>query len=276
MDALSALAPLIRKAEITPEPFDYEKDGLIYCGKCGTPRQTKIKISGVDVIVGCNCACRSEEFERSEEERRTKERMLRIETMRTSGIADKAMRGVSFDKAKNTPEIERAKKYVAFWEKVYSSGTGLLFWGNTGVGKTFTAACIANALIDEGVPVMMTSFPRILNSGFDKSEIVDNLRRYPLLVIDDLGVERNSEYAMETVYYIVDERYKSGMPLICTTNLSIDELRNPKDVTHKRIYERVLEMCTPVLFSGESKRKGRMKSKMDVIREIFCDKGGKQ
>ena len=269
MDALSALAPLIRKTEITPDPGDYKKDGLVYCGKCGTARQVKIKISGVEITVGCNCACRSFEFERAEQERKDREMMLRIETLRTNGIADKAMRGVSFGGAENTPEIQRAKKYVAYWDRAFAAGAGLLFWGNTGVGKTFAAACVANALIDRNIPVLMTSFPRILNSGFDKSEIVDNLRRYPLLVIDDLGAERNSEYSMETVYYIVDERYKSGMPMICTTNLSIDELKNPKDVTHKRIYERICEMCTPVLFSGASKRKRKTDARMEVIREIF-------
>lgn len=269
MDTLSVLAPLIRKAQITKEPGDFERGGLIYCGKCGTPRQVKIEISGVEIIVGCNCACRSEAFELAEKERKARENMLRVETMRANGIADKAMRGVSFDDAEETAEITRARKYVENWPRVFSSGAGMLFWGNTGVGKTFTAACIANALIDKGVPVMMTSFPRILNSGFDKSEIVENLRRYPLLVLDDLGVERSSEYAMETVYYIVDERYKSGLPLIVTTNLGIEELRDPKDITHRRIYERVLEMCTPVLFSGESKRKANMRQKMDVIREIL-------
>lgn len=269
MDALTALAPLIRKEEIMPESGDYEKGGLIYCGKCGTARQVKIKISGVEVIVGCNCACRAQAFEQAEEDRKARENMLRIETLRANGIADNAMRGVSFADAEDTPEIGRARKYVANWPRVFSSGAGLLFWGNTGTGKTFTAACIANALIDKGIPVMMTSFPRILNSGFDKSEIVENLRNYPLLVLDDLGVERSSEYAMETVYYIVDERYKSGLPLIVTTNLVINKLRNPQDMTHRRIYERILEMCTPVLFSGESKRKAHMTEKMGVIREIF-------
>lgn len=269
MDALAILAPLIRKSEVTPDPGDFEKDGLIYCGKCQTPRQAKVNISGVEIIVGCNCKCRDAEYQKQEEKRRISEKMLKIDTMRVNGISDKAMRQVSFEDAEPTKELEKAKRYVQSWEKVYKAGAGLLFWGNTGVGKTFTAACIANALIDRGIPVMMTSFPRILNSGFDKSDIVENLRRYPLLVIDDLGVERSSEYAMETVYYIVDERYKSSMPMICTTNLSIEELRNPADVTHKRIYERILEMCTPILFSGESKRKARMDSKMDVIKEIF-------
>lgn len=146
---------------------------------------------------------------------------------------------------------------------------GLLFWGNVGTGKTFAAACIANALIDNGVPALVTSFPRILNSGWDKTEIIGQMKEFPLLVIDDLGVERSSEYALEIVQMVVDERYKSGMPLIVTTNLTRQELESPKDMRFSRIYDRVLEMCVPVYFDGPSRRKKTADDKMRFAREVF-------
>ena len=99
---------------------------------------------------------------------------------------------------------------------------GLLIYGDTGNGKTHAAACIANALIDECVPVMMTSFPRILSGGFDKSSTIAEMNRYPLVVIDDLGAERQSDYSLEIMYLIIDERYKAKKPLIITTNLSFN------------------------------------------------------
>ena len=79
----------------------------------------------------------------------------------------------------------------------------------------------------------MTNFARILNelnrSFSGRNEVVDKLCRYPLLIIDDFGMERGTEYALEQIYSIVDSRYRSRKPLIVTTNLTLDEIRHPQD-----------------------------------------------
>ena len=90
-----------------------------------------------------------------------------------------------------------------------------------------------------------------------------------LLIIDDLGIERNTEYALEQVYAVIDERYKTGLPLIITTNLTISQLRNPEDVAHARIYSRVLEMCTPVHVPGHDRRTTIGKSKQELVKEVL-------
>ena len=99
---------------------------------------------------------------------------------------------------------------------------GLLLWGGVGTGKSFLAGCIANALMEQEVPVRMTNFARILNelnSSFSGcNDIVDKLCRYPLLIIDDFGMERGTKYALEQIYSIVDSRYRSRKPLIVTTD----------------------------------------------------------
>ena len=104
---------------------------------------------------------------------------------------------------------------------------GLLLWGSVGTGKSFLAGCIANALMEQEVPVRMTNFARILNelngSFSGRNDVVDKLCRYPPLIIDDFGMERGTEYALEQIYNIVDSRYRSRKPLIVTTNLTLDE-----------------------------------------------------
>ena len=121
---------------------------------------------------------------------------------------------------------------------------GLLLWGGVGTGKSFLAGCIANALMEQEVPVRMTNFARILNelngSFSGRNDIVDKFCRYPLLIIDDFGMERSTEYALEQIYNIVDSRYRSRKPLIVTTNLTLDEIRHPQDTAHARIYDRLL------------------------------------
>ena len=156
------------------------------------------------------------------------------------------------------------------------TGQGLLFWGNVGTGKTFLAGCIANALMDRNIPVLMTSFPKLINAlgglySGERNEYLQNLNHYQLLIIDDLGVERNTPYVLETVYLVIDERYKSGKPFIITTNLSLQELQNPADLEHGRIYDRIMERCTPIAFSGRNYRadKGRtnMESAAGILRK---------
>ena len=84
-----------------------------------------------------------------------------------------------------------------------------------------------------------------------------------LLIIDDLGVERDTPYVLETVYLVIDERYKSGKSFIITINLSLEELRNPADLEHGRIYDRIMERCVPVAFSGKNYRIGRGRANME-------------
>ena len=94
---------------------------------------------------------------------------------------------------------------------------GLLLWGGVGTGKSFLAGCIANALMEQEVPVRMTNFARILNelnSSFSGcNDIVDKLCRYPLLIIDDFGMERGTKYALEQIYSCL--LYTSSLHLPC-------------------------------------------------------------
>lgn len=75
-------------------------------------------------------------------------------------------------------------------------------------------------------------------------------------------MERQTDYAREQVFNIIDGRYLSGKPLIVTTNLSLGELKNPADMAQQRIFDRVLEMCVPVCFDAESLRREKAKEKI--------------
>ena len=140
--------------------------------------------------------------------------------------------------------MQLAQRYVAHWPEMREKNVGLLLWGGVGTGKSFMAGCIANALMEQEVAVCMTNFARImneLNNAFSgRNEVVDRLCGYPLLVIDDFGMERGTEYALEQIYNIIDSRYRSRKPLIVTTNLTLTELKNPQDTAHARIYD---QMC---------------------------------
>ena len=104
-----------------------------------------------------------------------------------------------------------------------------------------------------------------------KNEYISNLCRYPLLILDDFGMERGTEYGLEQVYNVIDSRYRSGKPLIVTTNLTLTELQNPQDTPHARIYDRLLEMCAPVCFSGENFRRESAQNKLNRLKQLMND-----
>lgn len=247
------------------------EDGLLYCGECHTPRQCRIEVGGRVLITACLCKCRSAKYEADEARRKHEQELIKISALRSEGIQDKTLRDARFETATQSAELTGCRKYAKNFGYMKSLGSGLLLWGNPGTGKTFAAACIANHLIDTGRPVLMTSFPRILNSPFEREEIARQMRRYELVVIDDLGVERQSEMALETVYFIIDERYKSKLPLIVTTNLQINAIENPKDMTYKRIYSRILEMCIPMGFSGKVFRDEVKKDRLSEAVKILSE-----
>ena len=90
-------------------------------------------------------------------------------------------------------------------------------------------------------------------------------------------MERDTEFGNEIAFQVIDARYQSRKPLIVTTNLSLNTLTSPKDTDHKRIYDRILEMCSPVHFEGSSLRPGIRKRKMDRLGEILgIKKEGKE
>lgn len=175
------------------------------------------------------------------------------------------------------PQLEQAKRYVAHWEEMREQDLGLLFWGRPGNGKTFAAGCIANALLESedlhAPTVRMTTFGTILNqlpgmTAQDKEWYLDGFRTCDLLILDDFGMERRTEYAQEQVFNIIDGRYVSRKPLIVTTNLSLNELKHPEGLVQQRIFDRVLEMCVPVCFDGESLRRDKARAKMQLYKQL--------
>ncbi len=261
------------------ESSDYlnETDNLMYCGKCNTPKQKRLDKPFFDGrnIVPIPCACRSKEIEEERRQEELRKHFQLVERLREQGIRDKKMLQWIFNNdTSDSKQIDIAKRYVENFDKIKAENAGLLLWGNVGTGKSFVAGCIANALIDKEVSVLMTNFGIILadmmNLQIDKNEYIANLNRKSLLIIDDFGMERDTAFALEQIYNVIDSRYTASKPLIVTTNLTLSEIENTAIQTdYRRIYDRVLEMCVPIFFEGESKRKDRATEKLNKLKEIL-------
>ena len=261
---------------IKAEQGDYVgEDGLLYCGKCNTKKQTRINILGKEKTPYCLCKCEVERREREEAAIKREAFERRVKEMRRMGFPESDMQNWTFanDDGSNEKIKTAMMRYVENFDKMREDGKGLLLFGTVGTGKTYAAACIANALIDKGYPVLMTNFARIANtvSGMweGKQEYYDSLNRFPLLIIDDLAAERKTEYMSEIVFNVIDARYRAGLPLIVTTNLTSEELKHPSDISYQRTFSRLLEMCLPVKVEGKDKRIERLKTDIQPMKELL-------
>ena len=263
--------------EIREDEYLDPSDGLIHCRKCGGPRQAVIPdpFKGGSFKPRCVCSCQHEAERRRREAEERRQRMERIRRRKAQGLQDRYLYGYTFanDNGGN-PVMAKAHAYVDHWPQAFKRNIGLLLFGDVGTGKSFAAGCIANALLDLDIPVLMTNFPIILarlfgTFGEDRTDFLDSLGDYDLLIIDDLGAERNTEYALEQMFSIIDSRYRCNKPLIVTTNLKLDELKCPPDLAHARIYDRILERCAPILFAGKNFREDNAASTKAAARQII-------
>lgn len=245
-------------------------DGLLYCGNCHTKKQTEINVFGTIRRPMCLCKCEVKKREEEKAERKRLEFEKTVKNLRKCGFPESDMQSWTFanDDMANEKLTSAMLKYVENFADMRKSGKGLLLYGTVGTGKTYAACEVANALIDKGYPVLVTSFSRITNTlqgMFDgKQEYIDSLNRFPLLVLDDLGAERKSEFMQEQIYSVIDGRYRARLPMILTTNLTIDEIKKPDNIWNGRIYDRIIERCFPIEVKGVSRRR-------KIVREEYGD-----
>ena len=246
-------------------------DGLKRCCQCHKQTEHIINFLGEQKKVRCICDCIEKEIEKQKE----KEKREEIDRMRKVCFAETNMANWNFqnDDRRNEKLSDAMKRYADNFDQMKKDGKGLLLWGGVGTGKTYYASCIANALLDKGHPVLMTNFSRLINKiqgMFDgKQEYIDSLNRYSLLIIDDLGAESKSDFRKELIFNIIDSRYRSGLPFIVTSNLTLNELRKAEDLENARAYDRVLERCFPIEVNMVSRRKEKLLNTYHETKEIL-------
>jgi DNA replication protein DnaC len=142
------------------------------------------------------------------------------------------------------------------------AGNGLWLSGDVGTGKTTLAMLVSSAAVEAGRSVAIYSLPRLLariRRTYDADATEDSylsfferLTSVDLLHIDDLGAEKRSDWVLEQLYAIVDERYESERAMVVTTNLdeaALEEQIGPRTVS------RLVEICgDPLTLFGKDQR----------------------
>lgn len=264
------------KLSIKANEGDYiGEDGLLYCGNCHTKKQTEVNIFGAVRRPMCLCKCMTEKRDAEEAAMKREEFERRTKEYRKTGFPESDMQNWTFenDDMANERITKAMRNYVDNFAELKKHGKGLLLYGSIGKGKTYAACEVANALIDNGYPVLVTNFARLTNTiqgKFEgKQEYIDSLNQFQLLVIDDLGAERKSECMQEIVYNIIDSRYRAGLPFIITTNMTIEEIKTPTDIGNARIYDRIIERCFPIEVNGKNRRRKKVIAEYDEMKKLL-------
>ena len=254
---------------------------ILFCGKCKEPRRDFVEVRGERFLVPrmCGCERKAAEDQRAEMER-LKAEQEQAERVRNSGIGAR-YRDADFSTFKADKQNEGIFNliwnYVADFETMKANNQGLLFWGGVGTGKTFAAMCVANELIKKGYSVFVTSSAEIMAraKGYETDEEIEFMRKiknYSLLVIDDLGAERDTDFALEKLYAVIDARYQSEKPTIYTTNITMKDMREGTDLRYERLFDRVFECCFPVKFEGESERIKEARNRYNPMVELMKER----
>lgn len=282
--------PSVANKPDTPKP--------VPCEFCGKPRMTKGFRFGKRIIWApygperCDCPEAVAAYEKAEAERKAKEeaqrkaeedRKLRERIRKIigeSGMGERFLRRTftTFEiTEENRKAAATAQRYVNAFDALLPKKdgnepgrNGLFIAGPPGTGKTHLAAAIANDLIAKGRPVICMTMIDLLERikrtynepGIDEGSVLRIYKTVPLLIIDDIGKEPPTEWAISTIYNIINGRYEAYLPIIVTTNYDTDALiqrMTPRDTrddtTARATLDRLMEMCRGVTLTGESWRR---------------------
>lgn len=237
------------------------------CNVCKKPKRVIASFLGVEREFKVLCDCEEKAKQYQEQQDNLTQRRHQAQYNRSIAFVDSRFNNYTFSHDDGQqPRISQAmRRFCDNFDKYKAEGRGLLLWGDPASGKTFFAGCILNELIDKGYRCLATSLPTILSQSFDAKEKENFYRRfvdYDLILIDDLGTERTTESATETLFAFFDMLNLHNKSIIVTTNLPMKVIFSKEyaDIRVGRIYSRLSESLFPIEINGISHRFEKAKS----------------
>jgi DNA replication protein DnaC len=202
------------------------------------------------------------------------ERLNRGRSRGISSVIPPRYRGVSFDRPpvsdmardlQTKIAVKEVREFVDDLDTRLDEGRGLWLFGDTGTGKTTLAMLISKAALESGRTVAIYSLPKLLArirrtydsepGGDSYLSFFERLTSVDLLHIDDLGAEKRSDWVLEQLYALINERYETQRSVLITTNLPHPEL---EEQIGPRTVSRLTQICDEVEVRGDDRRYGKV------------------
>lgn len=233
----------------------------IYCEICGKPKIWKRAVfMGNERHFCLACRCELEQEQLKINQIKSNASRARIQSLRNRSHLDKNYQNMTFEKWVHRNDTENCFKEFKNYTDNFRDDNGICIFGISGNGKTYLATAVFNQLADKSV--ILQNVPELLSdirhtysndSAANETDILTPLMECDLLVLDDLGSEKPSEWVREKLYLVINARYKAGKSLIITSNCN--EMKELENIVGSRSYDRIVEMCRPVKNCGSSFRR---------------------
>ena len=227
------------------------------CPHCGRPMKA-ICIPALRLQIPIQCECVTRRQKADEVRFKADQRERYLHRIAAECGMPKRERGYGFDNFRPRPGTEKAlrwcREYADQFERIRTTGKGLFLFGSTGSGKTHLACAVGNQLLAAGIPVVYWSVPALYrkikasfgrDSSCSEEDVLEPCLTAALLILDDVGAEKPSEWTASTAYSIINDRSDNLRPTILTSNAPMDELETGK-VLDGRTISRIAEACTMV------------------------------
>ncbi|WP_010240125.1 ATP-binding protein [Clostridium arbusti] len=241
------------------------------CSVCTEPIGIAVTTCFGTRVYPRSCKCRRNALEAQRLKDKNMEKQIRLKQVISNSLMNDKFRKCTLrnwnHSVGNKNLYKVANQYINKFSNMKAENKGILIHGTPGNGKTYFSACIANALMERLVPVICVGAigltERIAQSKRTWGNegiftVLNSLENADLLVIDDLGTEEDTKWTRAMIYQIIEKRNVINLPLIVTTNMSLEELKERYD---DRTYSRLLGMCSFINNTGKDIRKIQGKEK---------------
>lgn len=249
-----------------------------YCPICKKLVPKKIVLMlGLEKTVQPSCSCEVRAFEKEIAEAEERKAASEIERKFSLSSLGDRFKESTFDRFTGRSGSEKAVGVVRKYAKMFDrqESTSLLIWGEPGNGKSHLAAAICQDIKSRGFIPVFQSVPELLarirntfnrQSKESEQEIMNAVLKCDLLVLDDIGAEKISDWVLESMFRIIDGRYRNKKPTLFTTNFTPTELlfrfmpdkdraTSEQEVAARRIHDRILEVSIIVENKATSYRR---------------------
>lgn len=250
---------------ITVDSYKDPQTGLRICSVCGQPVESIKIVFGREYRPHVQCTCDQQMAASSTRKIAAMDSITKTQHLAAYKLQSPALaiNRDDVDLGYNAEYMSAIKTYTANWESRYAAGTGLLYYGRSGTGKTFLAAHLGNELINKGVSVLMIDCCGLDKQFYsiplgDQSGVIDSIDGYDLLIFDNIDASFDNKNAVAYLENIVDRRSKIKKPMIVTTTLTPKIMREYPG-KQGRICALILEHCEPIWVKAENIRQLKAK-----------------